>query len=183
MRQIHNFTTKHWRVLLLVFLILSTVFALLNAKFSAEAEKGCFEDVPVARLNSQAFTSSINFRALDTATWQQFTNCYAANQKAKTLNAAIFLIDDVWAVFFIAMIYLLGNIKNFLFTPTKKVLLLVLLIAYTFDFVENAIYLTLTEVIVLPTIGTVKILFYVAGILLSLAILGRHLISRKKQAG
>lgn len=183
MRQIHNFTTRHWRVLLLVFLILSTVFALLNAKASTEADKGCFKDVPVARLNSQAFTSCISFKALDTVAWQKFTSCYTANQKAKTLNTAIFLIDDVWAVFFIAMIYLLGSIKNFLFTPTKQVLLVILLIAYAFDFVENAIYLTLTEVALLPTIGTVKILFYVAGILLSLTILGRHLISRKKQAG
>lgn len=156
MRQLHEFVTKHWRFLLITFVVLSGVFAFLNSKFSAEAAQGCFEEVKLERLNSQAFTSSLSFDPLHSSKWQSFVACYEANPTAKSLNTAIFILDDVWALFFLAAIYLLGNIKNFVFTPLKRVLLVLLLIAYAFDFTENAIYLTLSEVRFLPTLGTLK---------------------------
>lgn len=182
MRRIHDFITRHWRALLITFVVLSSVFALLNFRFSQEAERGCFMDIPLERVNSQAFTSTLSFAALDEAAWQSFVACYAANPTAKSLNTAVFLLDDVWAISFLWVIYLLANIRSTAFNSLKRFILLIGIIAYAFDFTENAVYLTLTEVSWLPTIGTLKLLFYGATILLAVLALARNLLSPKRTA-
>jgi hypothetical protein len=180
MRRIHDFITRYWRALLITFIVLSSAFAFLNSRFSQEAERGCFMDIPLERVNSQAFTSSLSFAALDESAWQSFVACYAANPTAKSLNTAVFLLDDVWAISFLLVIYLLANVKNFTFTPLKRILFGLLFVAYAFDFTENAIYLTLSEVSWLPAIGTLKLLFYGAAILLACIALVRNLLSPKR---
>lgn len=175
MRRIHTLVTKRWRVFLLVFVVLSLTFYALNvhhAKVLGADE--CFGALSPKKRSPQAFTSTLEFAALDGALWRDYVGCYRVNPKARAVNTAVFLTDDLWAIFFAAFIYLLANYRDVRWTPLKRILLWTLVVAYGFDLVENTIYLMIIEVNLLPTIGTLKLMFYGLALLLALTAVGRN---------
>jgi hypothetical protein len=181
MRKIHRLITGNWPVVLLGFTILSLAFMALNRSFEHEVKwDRCFQEISLEKRNPQAFTSAIQFIPLEKELWRDYVHCHEKNSRSRRLNTGVFLMDDIWALFFVGLIYLLANYRDFRFTVLKKNLLGLLLLAYGFDFAENAIYLSLTEVSLLPTIGTLKLIFYAAALILALSAGAMNYRKRKK---
>lgn len=167
MKPIHHLFTHHWRTLLIGLLISSAIFSYLNQSFEKQVlELECGKAYECEGIRAQMFTYKTAFEQIDMDKWGKWRACLlsAPGNKLIHTHSAIFIIDDIWALFFLAFVYLLLNVKSFAFTVTKKWMLLSLLLAYLFDFIENALYFRLPEegwlLLQLPIIGTIKITLY-----------------------
>ncbi|MTB51136.1 hypothetical protein [Lewinella sp. W8] len=183
MEQLHHLITRKWPTVLLGFAVLSLVFTAANAYFTSEVNGDkCFEEALGKDINPQHFTSDVQFAALDEVRWRSYVECHRNNPVTRAINAGVFLLDDVWALFFIGLIYLLPNYRDFRLTSFKKILLVVLLLAYGFDFVENAVYLSLARFRWLPAVGSLKLIFYGAALLMAITAGAGKLLWSKRTA-
>lgn len=183
MEQLHHLITRKWPTVLLGFTILSLVFMAANAYFKSEVNGDeCFKEALGEDINPQHFTSTVRFAALDEECWKEYVDCHQQSSVTRAINTGVFLLDDVWALFFIAFIYLLPNYRDFRLTPFKKILLGVLLLAYGFDFIENAVYLSLAKFRWLPAVGSLKLIFYGAALLMAITAGARKLLRSKRTA-
>ena len=178
----HQVLHKFWYVIFLIILVLSFCFLQLNCEFSEEIHKNSttlelssYIDTTNLKPQSLSFPD-YSVKILEQEVWDAWQEAIVP---IKSLNIKIFWFDNIWALFFCFLIYLVGTFRLNRSTFYRP-LVSTLSIAYIFDLIENFTYLGIFESAfpVLPYVSFVKFITYILSVVLSLYLLVRSFKTR-----
>jgi len=136
---IHNSIGKYRAPILFAFLILSLIFLKLGNEFKQRCQNvNCDEIYQIVGnngMNHQPFSPSFKF----VDNYEKYES-FLISHDLCPLNGQLFAIDNIWAFFLILFLYsLVWSTKR---TRIHTALILLLIMGYFFDFIENGIYLS-----------------------------------------